>query len=112
MLTMLWYAVQSVVASPTDAAFSLAGLSGLPTIAPVLGILGLERYTINSLFIAPLVADSMTITFTPFNGALMLNRSGSRTLRVSARYWRSCADVTRPCAHTSSSAATELHAAR
>ena len=61
--------MQSVVASPADAAFSLAGVSGLPTIAPVLGVLGLQSYTINSLFIAPLVAETMDVTFTPFNGA-------------------------------------------
>jgi hypothetical protein len=64
--------LQSVVASPTDAAFSLAGVSGLPTIAPVLGVLGLQSYTLNSLFIAPLVASTMTVTFTPYNGARML----------------------------------------
>jgi hypothetical protein len=63
--------LQSVVASPTDAAFSLAGVSGLPTIAPVLGVLGLQSYTLNSLFIAPLVADTMTVTFTPYKGAHM-----------------------------------------
>jgi hypothetical protein len=64
--------LQSVVASPTDAAFSLAGISGLPTIAPVLGVLGLQSYTINSLFIAPLAADTMTVTFTPYKGAHMV----------------------------------------
>jgi hypothetical protein len=63
--------MQSVVSSPSDAAFSLAGVSGLPTIAPVLGVLGLQSYTLNSLFIAPLVADNMTVTFTPFNGPHM-----------------------------------------
>ena len=46
--------MQSVVASPSDAIFSLAGVSGLPTIAPVLGLAGLQTYTLNSLFIAPL----------------------------------------------------------
>ena len=66
----LCFVMQSVVASPSDAAFSLAGVSGLPTIAPVLGVLGLQRYTLNSLFIAPLIADNMTVTFTPFTGAL------------------------------------------
>ena len=61
--------LQSVVASPTNAIFSLAGVSGLPTIAPVLGVLGLQTYTLNSLFIAPLVAETMDVTFTPFTGA-------------------------------------------
>ena len=69
--------MQSVVASPTDAAFSLAGVSGLPTIAPVLGVLGLQSYTLNSLFIAPLVADTMTVTFTPYNGVQLLRSSES-----------------------------------
>ena len=58
-----------MVASPTNAIFSLAGTSGLPTIAPVLGTLGLQTYTLNSLFIAPLVAETMDVTFTPFTGA-------------------------------------------
>ena len=68
-----------MVASPTDAIFSLAGISGLPTIAPVLGVLGLQSYTINSLFIAPLVADTMTVTFTPYKGVHMLQGHLCRT---------------------------------
>jgi hypothetical protein len=62
--------MQDVVASPTDAIFNLAGITGLPTIAPVLNeVLTLGAFTINSLYIAPLVADSMTVTFTPFSGS-------------------------------------------
>jgi hypothetical protein len=60
--------LQSVVASPTDAIFNLVGASGLPTIAPVLGTLGLQTFTLNSLFIAPLLATNMTVTFTPYAG--------------------------------------------
>ena len=67
--TQLFANLQSVVATPTNAIFSLAGVSGLPTIAPVLGVLGLQTYTLNSLFIAPLVAETMDVTFTPFSGA-------------------------------------------
>ena len=76
--------MQSVVASPADAAFSLAGVSGLPTIAPVLGVLGLRTYTINSLFIAPLVAETMDVTFTPFNGAPDFREQLAEHLRVLA----------------------------
>ncbi len=60
---------QSVVASPTDAIFNLAGLSGLPTITPILNAaLPLTPFTLNSLYIAPLVAQTMTVTFTPYTG--------------------------------------------
>jgi hypothetical protein len=61
--------LQSVLKSPDNAAFSLVGISGLPTIAPVLGVAGLQSYTLNSLYIAPLVAVDMTVTITPFKGA-------------------------------------------
>jgi hypothetical protein len=61
-----------VLESPENAAFSLAGVSGLPTIAPVLGALGLQTYTLNSLYIAPLVAADMTVTITPFKGACLV----------------------------------------
>ena len=64
-------ALQSVLESPENAAFSLAGISGLPTIAPVLGTLGLQKYTLNSLYIAPLVATDMIVTITPFKGACL-----------------------------------------
>jgi hypothetical protein len=64
-------ALQSVLESPENAAFSLAGVSGLPTIAPVLGALGLQTYTLNSLYIAPLVAAEMTVTVTPFDGDIL-----------------------------------------
>ena len=60
--------LQSVVASPSDAIFNLAGTSGVPTIAPVLGTLGLQTFTLNSLSIAPLLATDMTVTFTPYAG--------------------------------------------
>ena len=60
--------LQSVVASPSDAIFNLAGTSGVPTIAPVLGTLGLQTFTLNSLSIAPLLAADMTVTFTPYAG--------------------------------------------
>ena len=82
--------MQSVVASLTDAAFSLAGVSGLPTIAPVLGVLGLQTYTINSLFIAPLVAETMNVTFTPFNGAHMLKTSICDIFQLLADIQQSC----------------------
>lgn len=57
-----------MVASPTDAIFNLVGTSAVPTIAPVLGTLGLQTFTLNSLFIAPLLATDMTVTFTPYAG--------------------------------------------
>ena len=86
-----------MVASPADAAFSLAGVSGLPTIAPVLGVLGLQSYTLNSLFIAPLVADTMTVTFTPYNGAHSAGGCHDGTLSMLAAVLYSAAGGTSDC---------------
>jgi len=60
---------QNAVVSPTNAIFNLAGLSGLPTIAPLLNnAISLSRFQLNSLYISPIFADSQVITFTPFSG--------------------------------------------
>ncbi len=62
---------QSVVESPTDAIFNLAGITGLPTIAPVLNeVFTVSTFTLNSLYIAPLVSGSMNVTFTPFRSGV------------------------------------------
>ncbi len=58
---------QASVVSPTNAIYNLAGLSGLPTIAPLLNnAIGLTTFTLNSLYISPLLADSQIVTFTPY----------------------------------------------
>jgi hypothetical protein len=68
---------QSAVVSPNNAIFNLAGLTGLPTIAPLLNVaLPLTRFRLNSLYISPIFADSQVITFTPYSGGERCSSNG------------------------------------
>ena len=56
-------------ATPTNAIFNILGLSGLPTIAPVANeLVTVTLFDLYSLWMAPIYADTMTVTFTPFTG--------------------------------------------
>ena len=60
-------------ATPSNAIFNVLGLSSVPTIAPVLNeVTAVSRFDLYSLWIAPLFADTMTVTFTPFGGGTLL----------------------------------------